>query len=64
MLNRFARLTVLAGMIALASPLLATVCVPGSPPSQKAPPDPPPPVCEPKECDKCTKSPCYIATGT
>src|SRR6185436_15827945 len=26
------------------------------------PPDPPP-KCEPKECDKCTKSPCYVGSG-
>src|SRR5206468_3104107 len=26
-------------------------------------PDPPPSVCEPRRCDKCTGSPCYVATG-
>ena len=26
-------------------------------------PDDPPPKCEPKECDKCAKSPCYVGSG-
>ncbi len=37
----------------------------GTPSAMPQAPPPPktPPLCEPKECDKCTKSPCYVATG-
>jgi RHS repeat-associated protein len=34
-----------------------------SPPPAPPPPPPPPPYCTPKDCNKCTKSPCYVATG-
>ena len=46
------------------SPLLAqSYCTtPGTPPAPPPPP-PTPPYCTPKDCNKCTKSPCYVATG-
>lgn len=41
-----------------------TFCVPPKPPAQPPPQDPPCPACEPKECNKCTKSPVYVGAGT
>jgi YD repeat-containing protein len=40
-----------------------TYCLTPTAVPQPPPPPSPPPACQPKECDKCTKSPCYIATG-
>src|SRR5258708_33624824 len=40
-----------------------TPCDPNDPTSNCYIPPPPDPRCEPKECDKCTKSPCYTGTG-
>src|SRR5260370_13984096 len=60
---RFARVLVFMAVVFLAAPpLSASLCVPGSTPAQ---PDPAPtrPVCEPKPCERCSKSPCYLATG-
>jgi RHS repeat-associated protein len=40
-----------------------TFCLtPTAVPQPPLPPSPPP-ICQPTECDKCTKSPCYVATG-
>lgn len=36
--------------------------IPMTPPAPPPPPQPPP-YCTPKDCNKCTKSPCYVATG-
>lgn len=38
-------------------------CDPNDPRSACYRPPEPPPECEPYECDKCTKSPCYAASG-
>lgn len=65
MIVRFVRIfTSAVVLMLLAVPLVASFCVPGSKPPQSAPPDPPPPVCEPNGCDRCSKSPCYLASGT
>jgi hypothetical protein len=39
-------------------------CAPPKPPVKPAPQDEPCPACEPKVCDKCTKSPVYVGAGT
>ncbi|MGH9360414.1 MAG: DUF6531 domain-containing protein, partial [Thermoanaerobaculia bacterium] len=41
----------------------AQPCNPDSPSSGCYRPKKPDPRCEPKECGKCTKSPCYVASG-
>src|ERR1700759_2910443 len=38
-------------------------CDPGDPTSACYVPPEPPALCEPRDCNKCTKSPCYTATG-
>ena len=38
-------------------------CDPNDPASPCYKPPDPPPKCEPKVCDKCTKSPCYVGSG-
>ncbi len=38
-------------------------CDPADPKSSCYKPPPPDPRCEPKECGKCTKSPCYVGSG-
>jgi RHS repeat-associated protein len=38
-------------------------CNPNDPASSCYKPPDPPPKCEPKVCDKCTKSPCYVGSG-
>lgn len=49
----------------LAADLTAqTFCAKPKPVTQPPPSDPYPPVCEPKKCEKCSKSPCYLASGT
>src|SRR5258708_20634439 len=60
---RFARIVLLSAVLNLAAPLYASFCVPGSKPAQPNPPQPAPPVCELKKGDRCSKSPCYLATG-
>lgn len=40
-----------------------TYCLTPTAVPQPPPPPSPPPACQPRECDKCTKSPCYVATG-
>ena len=68
-------LVALAGALLFALPLGAQTdppvwcgppvppCDPNDPTSQCYKPPPPDPKCEPKECDKCTKSPCYVGSG-
>jgi RHS repeat-associated protein len=41
----------------------ATYCAVPKPLPLTPPADPPPPICEPNNCDKCSKSPCYLSTG-
>ena len=61
---RFTSIVVLSAVLILAAaPLRASFCVPGSKPAQPDPAPPASPVCEPKKCDRCSKSPCYLATG-
>src|SRR5436190_16375498 len=60
-LLRFVIISLLSSLLAL--PLGATYCA-----TPKAPPSPPPagphsPQCEPKKCDRCSASPCYVASG-
>jgi RHS repeat-associated protein len=38
-------------------------CEPSNPNSKCYQPPPPDPRCEPRECKKCTKSPCYVGSG-
>ena len=58
-------LLTLAIIAALAVPLAhgATFCVPPKPTPQGPPQDPKCPACDPKECDKCTKSPVLVGSG-
>lgn len=61
-------LLAITGLILIASliPIIAaaqTYCLtPTTVPQTPAPPSPPP-ICEPRQCDRCTGSPCYVATG-
>src|SRR5260221_13833899 len=55
--------TITFGTLIAVGPLSATLCVPGSTPAQRKPAPPTPPVCEPKVCDRCSKSPCNLASG-
>lgn len=68
LLSRIAFLATLA--IAMAGPAGATwcgnplpPCDPSNPNSKCYQPPPPDPRCEPRECGKCTKSPCYVGSG-
>ena len=73
---RFAReLALLVLLLLVALSVDAGFCVPGSTPSQPPFPDPPAPPCGPASnsaaqtggatsCDICSKSPCYLASGT
>jgi YD repeat-containing protein len=68
-LTRAAFLTSFA-LASLASPSAATwcgnpvpPCDPTNPNSRCYQPPPPDPRCEPRECKKCTKSPCYVGSG-
>jgi YD repeat-containing protein len=40
-----------------------TFCLTPTAVPQPPPPDSPQPVCQPRKCDRCTKSPCYVASG-
>lgn len=72
LLTRIARLSAPALLaMALAFPAAAQnycnnpvpPCDPNNPASACYKPPDPPPKCEPKICDKCTKSPCYVGSG-
>jgi len=43
--------------------LAQAYCAPPKTTPQPPPPPPPPPPCEPKVCNKCTTSPCYVDSG-
>jgi RHS repeat-associated protein len=54
---------IIASSLVVVDARAQTFCLtPTAVPKAPAPPSPPP-ICEPRQCDKCTKSPCYVATG-
>src|SRR5438067_5984578 len=61
---RFVRIVIFSTLLLLlAMPLAATFCAKPNAPPSPPPPGPHSPQCEPKKCDKCSASPCYLATG-
>src|ERR1700688_4296548 len=70
-LNLLTALFMASALLSLTLPLAAgsfcndpfPPCDPHNPTSSCYVPPPPDPRCEPRECDKCTKSPCYTGTG-